>query len=82
MVGECKALGFKAWITDEILQQMERKKPAKIEKEYRKYTQLYREIRWKVRQANNNWLTEQFMEAEELHQKHDSFNYHKKIEAN
>ncbi|KAK9879437.1 hypothetical protein WA026_006507 [Henosepilachna vigintioctopunctata] len=80
-----KALGYirhearKPWMTKEILNRMEDRRIAKLENNDIKYKQINKDIRNKIRQAKEQWLTEQCHEAERLHEMHDSFNFHRKF---
>lgn len=62
-------------MSDEILDQRRLFKNINQEK----YTQLHHKIRSKIKQAKQEWLSNQCSEIEDLEAKHDSFNMHKKV---
>lgn len=63
----------------EILGQMEERRIAKLKNNIVQYNILYRGIRNKIRRAREKLLEEQCEEADRLHEKHDSFKFHKKF---
>lgn len=68
----------KAWMTKEILDLMEKRRSFKGTDPQR-YRDTHRLIRNKNKEAKELWMTERCREVEELHQKHDLFNLHKKV---
>lgn len=74
-----KILGYKKrepkkeWITTEILDMMEERRLAKGNTQ--KYNLIHRKIRRRIKEAKNVWN----QCREELHAKHDAFNFHKKL---
>ncbi|KAK9873776.1 hypothetical protein WA026_002133 [Henosepilachna vigintioctopunctata] len=70
----------KPWMTKEILNKMEYRRIAKLENNDIKFNQIHKDVRKKIRQAKEQWLTEQCPEAEKLHEMHDSFIFHKKFQ--
>ena len=66
------------WMTDEILKVMEERRQHKTTNEDR-YRELNRTIRRKCREAKEQWLMERCCEIEQLQQKYDLHNVHKKI---
>ncbi|XP_030752245.1 uncharacterized protein LOC115879485 [Sitophilus oryzae] len=68
----------KAWMTQEILVLMEKRRSFKGTDPQR-YRDTHRLIRNKIKEAKELWMTERCREVEELHQKHDLFNLHKKV---
>ncbi|XP_030760327.1 uncharacterized protein LOC115885517 [Sitophilus oryzae] len=68
----------KAWMTQEILDLMEKRRSFKGTDPQR-YRDTHRLIRNKIKEAKELWMTERCREVEELHQKHDLFNLHKKV---
>uniref|UniRef100_A0A8D8L8K4 Craniofacial development protein 2 n=1 Tax=Cacopsylla melanoneura TaxID=428564 RepID=A0A8D8L8K4_9HEMI len=73
-----QSVKFKPWITDEILNLMEVRRPFK-NTNHQRYKDVNKEIKRKIRDAKQNWLEEQCKEMEDLEKKHDSFNLYKKI---
>lgn len=69
---------LKPWMTDEILDLMDQRRKFKNKDEVMYHT-LQRNIRSKIRQAKEEWLTIECKEIETLEAKHDSFNVHKKV---
>lgn len=68
----------KAWMTQEILDLVEKRRSFKGTDPQR-YRDTHRLIRNKIKEAKELWMTERCREVEELHQKHDLFNLHKKV---
>ena len=66
------------WMTEEILKIMEERREHKTKNEHR-YRELNRTIRRKCREAKEQWLAERCCEIEQLQQKYDIHNVHKKI---
>lgn len=64
------------WMTDEILQLMKEKQDCKSPNRKKS---IHQSIRSKIRIAKERWMLEKCQELEELQQKHDTFNLHKKI---
>ena len=65
------------WITDEILDLMETRRGLK--RRTTEYRTANREIKRKIREAKNEWMEKECKEIEELQEKHDSFNVHRKV---
>lgn len=63
-------------MTDEILLLMEDRRKAKSD--LPKYRTLYKDIRRKIREAKDVWLSEKCQEIEDIQDKHDRFNLQKK----
>lgn len=70
--------GKKHWMTDEILKLMEKRRTVKA-KDPEAYWQIHKDIKRKIREAKERWLSEKCREIEKLNQKHDTFNVHKKV---
>ncbi|CAG9841161.1 unnamed protein product [Diabrotica balteata] len=68
----------KPWMTVEILELMEERRKHKA-KDLDKYKEIKRNIRKKIREAKERWLSDRCKEIEDLDKKYDSFNLHKKI---
>lgn len=68
----------KTWMTEEILQLMDRRRTFK-NKDPVKFGELQREIRSKIRNAKECQLSKECREIEELQAKHDFFNMYKKV---
>lgn len=68
----------KPWMTTEILELMEERRQHKARDE-NKYREIHRNIRKKIREAKESWLSERCKEIEDLDKKYDSFHVHKKI---
>ena len=66
------------WMTDEILHMMEERRKLKG-RNVNEYNKLHKSILRKIKEAKETRLTEKCMEIENLQQKHDDFNMHKKI---
>ena len=66
------------WMTEEILKIMEERREHKTKNEHR-YRELNRTIRRKCREAKEQWLAERCCEIEQLQQKYDIHNIHKKL---
>uniref|UniRef100_A0A8D8UV16 Craniofacial development protein 2 n=2 Tax=Cacopsylla melanoneura TaxID=428564 RepID=A0A8D8UV16_9HEMI len=66
------------WMNDEILKLMEERRTAKT-KDQHMYRELKKRIRYQCRQAKEIWLKDKCREIEELQQRHDLHNLHKKI---
>lgn len=77
VLGYKKKQAKKEWMTEEILDMMEKRRLAK--RNTQKYNEIHQDIRHKIREAKNVWIAEQCKEAEKLHKKHDNFNFHKKL---
>lgn len=73
---KCKA--NQEWMTDEILGLMDKRRIFKNKCE-QQYKTIQRQIRNKIRVAKENFYKTKCEEIEELQQKHDSFNIHKKV---
>lgn len=67
----------KSWMTDDILELMERRRLFK--NKTREYMNIQREIRAKIRTAKEREKLEKCVEIEECQAKFDSFNLHKKV---
>lgn len=66
------------WMTDEILELMEeRRRHKNVNKT--QYQQLHNQIRRKIRKAKETFFTEKCEEIEDLQNKYDNFNLHKKV---
>lgn len=67
----------KIWMTEEILDLMERRRIAKGNTQ--EYRQLQQRIKKEIRLAKEKWMREQCEEMESMMTRHDSFNVHRKI---
>lgn len=68
----------KQWMTDEILDMMDDRRQYKnVNRE--RYRQKNKEIRKKIREAQQLYFEQNCRELEELEKKHDTFNMHKKV---
>ncbi|XP_070167773.1 rRNA methyltransferase 2, mitochondrial-like [Polyergus mexicanus] len=72
------------WMTDEILLLMDKHRKYKNDNNNNNnnnnnYINIQRQIRSKIRIAKNEWLKRECAEIEELQNKHDEFNLHKKL---
>jgi len=65
------------WITDDILELIEQRRRLKYNT--MEYRTKQREIKNKIRDAKEKWMTERCREMEELERKHDMFNMYKKV---
>jgi exonuclease III len=68
-----------SWMTDEILSLMDERRICKNQADPRRYNELQRKIRAKIRTAKNMWLQQECEEMERLQTLHDYFNLHKKL---
>ncbi|XP_011174808.3 craniofacial development protein 2 [Solenopsis invicta] len=68
-----------SWMTDEILSLMDERQICKNQADPRRYNELQRKIRAKIRTAKNMWLQQECEEMERLQILHDDFNLHKKL---
>lgn len=68
----------KVWMTEEILELMNERRLSKT-KDVNKYEILDKEIQRKIKEAKEQWLSDQCEEVEELERKYDFFNMHKKV---
>ncbi|KMQ95932.1 endonuclease-reverse transcriptase [Lasius niger] len=68
----------KEWMTDEILQMMDQRRSLK-NKDKEKYEELDRKIKKEVKAAKKEWMKGKCKEIEELQDKHDHTNVHRKI---
>lgn len=68
----------KSWMTQEILDLMESRRSFKSTNA-QKYKATDKLIRNKIKEAKEMWMMERCREVEELYQKHDLFNLHKKV---
>lgn len=68
------------WMTPEILRLMEERRGYKSKNEI-KYRETHRLITQLIRKAKEKWMEDRCRELEELQDKHDYFNIHKKIAA-
>lgn len=67
----------KRWMTDEILNMMEDRRLAKGNKE--EYNRINRNIKREIKHAKENWMRDRCREMEELEERHDAFQMHKKV---
>ncbi|CAG9840259.1 unnamed protein product [Diabrotica balteata] len=65
-------------MTEEILNIMDERRKYRGKNETT-YKQIHKNIRIKIQQAKETWLSERCQEIEELEQRHDTFNLHKKV---
>uniref|UniRef100_A0A8D8XFQ8 Craniofacial development protein 2 n=1 Tax=Cacopsylla melanoneura TaxID=428564 RepID=A0A8D8XFQ8_9HEMI len=68
----------KKWMTDEILDMMEDRRQYK-NSNWEIYRRKNKEIRKKIREAQQLYFEQNCREMEELEKKHDTFNMHKKV---
>lgn len=68
----------KCWLTEEILDRMKERRIAKLKSPTDQCNIIHRNIHNKIRQAKEMWREEQYQKEERLHEKHDSFHFHKK----
>ena len=66
------------WITDEILDLMEKRRQYRNSDENR-YRQLHNLVKRKIKEAKEMWLAENCSEIEQFERQYDMFNLHKKI---
>jgi len=67
------------WMTDEILLLMDERRKHKNEADGSRYRNIQRLIRSKIRIAKNVWLKRECAEIEQLQNRHDDLNLHKKL---
>lgn len=67
----------KKWMTEDILELMEERRKHKNNKQL--YKEIQRTIDTKIKEAKEDWINEMCDEIEELDNKHDTFNLHKKL---
>lgn len=73
-----KARHKQEWITDKILELMEKRRLAK-DKCRQKYKEIHKQIRTEIRAAKETYYRKKCQEIEELQAKYDIFNVHKKV---
>ncbi|XP_030756972.1 craniofacial development protein 2-like [Sitophilus oryzae] len=66
------------WMTQEIINLIEEKRKYK-NTDPQKYKQSKRQIEHRIRKAKETWMEENCREMEQLNNKHDYFNLHKKL---
>ncbi|CAG9772519.1 unnamed protein product [Ceutorhynchus assimilis] len=66
------------WMTDEILKLMNERRKYKA-KNNTCYKKLQSKIRIKIREAKETYFSERYNEIEELRNRYDNFNLHKKV---
>ena len=77
-LGTQKQQAKQRWMTEEILLLMEERREYK-NKDSSRYKEINKKITRLIKEAKENWMEERCEELEELQNKHDLFNMHKKI---
>ncbi|XKL61738.1 hypothetical protein PGB90_001571 [Kerria lacca] len=80
-IGNIMRPKFKPWMTENIMQKMELRRIVKLRHMTVEYRNIHKEIRINVKEAKSKWVNEQCEEAKQLLERHDTFNFHKKIKT-
>lgn len=78
VVGKKEQTAKKPWMTQEIINLMEEKRKSKNTNP-QKYIQLKKQVEHQIKGAKERWMEENCREMEELDNRHDYFNLHKKL---